>query len=123
MNIILVFIGGGLGSILRYLTSFLFSNIKFAQVPIGTLSVNVVASLILGICFALFQSKINLSPSLKLAITCGFCGGLSTFSTFAFESLQLIEMGSILQALLYALMNVFLCVLAVYLGTLLGKNF
>lgn len=123
MNIILVFIGGGLGSILRYLTSFLFSNIKFVQVPVGTLSVNVVASLILGICFALFQSKTNLSPSLKLAITCGFCGGLSTFSTFAFESLQLIEMGSILQALLYALMNVFLCVLAVYLGTLLGKNF
>ena len=121
MNILAVFIGGGIGAVLRYLAG-LLCGFKIHQMPIATFSVNIIACFIIGICFAIFQTKTNIPPSVKLALTCGFCGGLSTLSALALEFI-LIQETTVLTAVLYTIGTVTFCILAVALGLWLGKFF
>ena len=120
MNILAVFIGGGFGAILRYLTGVLFCHLRFGLVP-ATFFVNVLASFILGFCFSFFAARANLSPIIRLALTAGFCGGLSTFSTFAFENLQMLETGHFMHFFVYSIASVIFCVVAAAVGVYLGK--
>ena len=121
MNIVAVFIGGGIGAVLRYLAG-LLCGFKLHQMPIATLTVNIVACFIIGVCYALFQTKTNVPPSVKLALTCGFCGGLSTLSALALEFLLIQETYPI-TAILYTVGTVVLCISAVALGIWIGKLF
>ncbi len=120
MNILAVFIGGGFGAILRYLTGVLFCNLRFGLVP-ATFFVNVLASFILGVCFSIFATRANLSPVIRLALVAGFCGGLSTFSTFAFENLQMLEAGNFIHFFVYSIASVIFCVIAAAIGVYFGK--
>jgi len=122
INIIAIFLGGGIGAISRYGVSVLLKTYSISF-PVATLGVNILGSLILGFIAALFWSK---SPSaanhtLRLAITVGFCGGLTTFSTFSWETFDLIQNGEFLLAFIYTLVSVLTCVLAVGLGVFLAK--
>ncbi len=119
-SIIAIFIGGGLGSISRYGITMLLKMYSM-DFPLATLSVNIIGSLILGFAAALFWNKAPMHDTLKLAITVGFCGGLTTFSTFSWETFDLIKNGDFLLAVIYTLISVIACVLAISLGAFLTK--
>ena len=123
LNLLAIFIGGGLGSLTRYGIAVLM-RMHSMDFPLATLTVNIIGSLILGFTVAFFWNKIPthaLDGTLKLAITVGFCGGLTTFSTFSWETFDLIKQGEFLLAILYALVSVLVCVLAISLGAFLSK--
>ncbi len=120
LNILAIFIGGGLGSLSRYGIAVLLKAYSI-DFPLATLSVNIIGSLILGFAVALFWNKAPMHDTLKLAITVGFCGGLTTFSTFSWETFDLIKNGEFLLAFLYAVISVIVCLLAISLGAFLSK--
>lgn len=99
MTILLVALGGAVGAPLRYLTDRLVQSRHDQVFPWGTLTVNVVGSLVLGVIVALSADGV-LPASVALLVGTGFCGALTTFSTFSFETLRLLEEGSPLPALL-----------------------
>lgn len=89
ITLVLIFVGGGLGSVLRYLMGLPFKLGNFS-LPIGTLLANISAAILIAITFAL-ANKSNLSPRTIFFLTTGLCGGLSTFSTFSWETVQLFQ--------------------------------
>ena len=104
--------GGFLGSVLRaYLNGIVNRHIPHT-LPFGTLGVNLIGSLIIGILFALFMHTSSFSPTMKSFLTTGFLGGLTTYSTFAIETFWLFNQGSIVLAIFNALLNVVGTVLA-----------
>ncbi|WP_341484992.1 fluoride efflux transporter CrcB [Christiangramia aestuarii] len=120
-NLILVFIGGGLGSSLRYLLS---KYLNAGQLlPYGTFLVNILGSLILGMTlgWAIKSNTLNSPTNLLLAV--GFCGGFTTFSTFSFENYSLIKSGDYLSFSVYFFGSLILGIIAVFLGILISKLF
>lgn len=117
-SLLLVFIGGGLGSVLRSLTGKLFSFISF---PMGTLIVNILGSLLIGLLYALFSRQI-IGDDYRMLLAVGFCGGFTTFSTFSNESLHYLRSGQMGLFILYALGSLLLCLLSVWLGDKLGSR-
>ncbi|WP_279023935.1 MULTISPECIES: fluoride efflux transporter CrcB [Gibbsiella] len=99
-----VFIGGGLGSALRWAMN-LKLNPLHAHIPLGTLAVNLVGCFIIGLAMALFMRMNTVDPTLKLLITTGFCGGLTTFSAFSFEVIYLLQDGRFAWALANVALN------------------
>jgi CrcB protein len=103
-----VFIGGGAGSVLRYSLSVLIGKNEQLALPVATLVANVIACCIMALTFKLSQ---NLSDTMRLLVLIGFCGGLSTFSTFSFESMTLFKSGHYIWAIGNVLINLVLCFL------------
>lgn len=120
-TLLIIFAGGGMGSIVRYYLGQWITLVYPGSFPIGTLIVNVLACLVLGVATAFADQKLLLGTSSKLFWTVGFCGGFSTFSTFSNESLTLLNSGFQLTMLLYVLLSVVLCLGAVWTGLYLGK--
>ncbi len=87
-----VFIGGGTGSVARWLLSMRFNPLHQA-IPLGTLAANLIGAFIIGMGFAWFSRMTNIDPVWKVLITTGFCGGLTTFSTFSAEVVFLLQEG------------------------------
>ncbi len=107
MNFLAVFIGGGLGSVVRYLFGLLFQR-STLTLPIATLLANIIACLIFAIALKFFAVKME-SPSLKLFLLTGVCGGLSTFSTFSFETAELMKQGNTGWVIVNIAISVLLC--------------
>ncbi|WP_075180655.1 fluoride efflux transporter CrcB [Pantoea sp. 1.19] len=99
-----VFIGGGAGSVLRWLLS-LRLNPAHQAIPLGTLSANLAGAFIIGLGIALFSRFSHWDPTWKLLLTTGFCGGLTTFSTFSLEVVMLLQDGRVAWALLNVGLN------------------
>lgn len=117
MNFILVFIGGGIGSIARYLVTTIAKNFTNIGFPFGTLIVNIVGSFLMGSVTALIVSKIIAnSESMRLLLAVGFLGGFTTFSSFSMETFTLIEKHEIFYAIANIVANVTFGLLAAYLG-------
>lgn len=112
-NLFWVAIGGAAGSVLRYL----LSNIN-ASFPWGTFTVNILGSLLIGLLVGLV-SKGMLPPEMKLLLVTGFCGGFTTFSTFANESYSMMKAGDVLMTALYVGASVIIGILAVWGGMML----
>jgi fluoride exporter len=120
-QLLLVGLGGFIGSIARFLVSKLNLQLHFLSIPIGTLTVNVLGSLIIGILAGISAKSEMLSPSLRLFLMVGICGGFTTFSSFTNENLTLMQNGQIFSMLLYTGLSVMLGFLAVYLGYLISN--
>ena len=121
-QVLLVFIGGGLGSAFRYI----ISNISFlhiSKLPFQTFISNIVGCLIFGLImgWAIKNNQINSPQTLLLAT--GFCGGLTTFSTFAFENIELIKSGDFYNFLIYTLISIVISFVAIIVGMQLIKQF
>ena len=118
--LILVFLGGGLGSVVRFWISGLVSRCVTGTFPLGTLGVNILGSLLIGLLWGIpaVAGNDNYSPLL----IAGFCGGFTTFSAFSWENLTLLKQGEVGVFFLYAGLSVALCLLFTFLGYLLGKN-
>lgn len=108
-NLLLVFIGGGLGSITRYVISILVKRNFNFTFPIATLFSNILSCIVLALTIFFFNEKITLSPSIKTLILVGFCGGLSTFSTFSLETVNLFKEGYSLYAAANILISLSVC--------------
>ncbi|KGA99742.1 protein CrcB [Enterobacteriaceae bacterium ATCC 29904] len=99
-----VFIGGGTGSVARWLLSMRFNPLH-QIIPLGTLAANLVGAFIIGMGLAWFNRMTHIDPVWKLLITTGFCGGLTTFSTFSAEVVFLLQEGRVSWALLNIALN------------------
>lgn len=115
-QLLIVGFGGFIGSIARFGVSKLNLYINFLSIPIGTLSVNIIGSFLIGIITGISAKSEIISPSMRLFLMVGICGGFTTFSSFTNENLTLFQNGQILSALLYTGMSIFFGFLAVYLG-------
>ncbi len=120
-NFVLVFLGGGLGSGVRYAISRWVGSNYVHLFPIATLISNVIACFILGLVIGLADQKQLLSSATRLFWTVGFCGGFSTFSTFSYETLALLQQGAQLTSFLYIFFSVSLCMAAVFMGQVVGR--
>jgi fluoride exporter len=107
-TILLIGAGGFIGSIARYYVSRLNNVFDFFSVPAGTLIVNVSGCLIIGLLTGLAEKSSIMTSPLKMFLIVGVCGGFTTFSTFAGESLVLMQGGQFLSVLLYAFLSLFL---------------
>ena len=114
MNILLVFVGGGLGSLVRYGISLTISRLDI-HFPLATLVSNVVACFIIGAITAAV-TKGNLTDAHRLLLATGFCGGFSTFSTFSNETLQLAQNGQLLTAFGNIILSLVLCLAATFVA-------
>ncbi len=108
MNYLFVFIGGGLGSLLRFGLSQAIPNSKF-NLPLATLVANVSACLVFALVLGLTQQKTSFSEGVKFMLLAGFCGGLSTFSAFSNETFLMLKQGLHLYAFGNILVNLLSC--------------
>lgn len=120
-QLLLVGFGGFLGSIARYLVSKLNLTWHYHDIPMGTLTVNIVGSILIGFFLGIFVNSDLLNTNLKLFIVVGFCGGFTTFSSFTNENFILLQNGQFLTSIVYVLGSVLLGILAVYIGYLISN--
>ena len=119
-QLLLIFLGGGLGSALRYLISKSL-NFETAFIPFGTFTVNILGSLLLGLILGIAAKSDFFSSNIVLFLAVGFCGGFTTFSSFAFEKQALLRSGDYLNFFFYTFGSIILGILAVFLGLFLSK--
>ena len=120
-QLLLIGTGGFIGSIARFLVSKLNTRVEWFSIPIGTLTVNVVGSLLIGFLIGISEKSPILTVEWRMFLMVGLCGGFTTFSSFSGENLVLLKNGQILPLLLYTALSVFLGFTAVYLGYISTK--
>ena len=121
--ILIIGVGGFIGSVCRYLLSLAIQNKILSAFPFGTLMVNVTGCFIIGIIYGLSEKGEIITPEWRLFLATGICGGFTTFSTFTYESISLIRSSEYFYASVYAGISVFAGLIATYLGLLLIKSF
>jgi fluoride exporter len=114
-SIVAISVGGGLGSLLRWWLGMLF-NAHFPTMPPGTLAANLVGGYIIGLAIAFFATYGALAPEWRLFVITGFCGGLTTFSTFSAEITVLLQQGRVLWALAAAATHLLGSILMTFAG-------
>ena len=122
MQVLAIAGGGALGALARFYASAGIYRALGRDFPWGTLVVNVLGSFLMGLLFVLFLERLVTGPEVRSAVLVGFLGAFTTFSTFSMETLALIEQGALGKGLLNMLASVLLCVLACWLGVLLGRS-
>lgn len=121
MGYLLVFIGGGLGSALRHGINVLAARFWGVQYPIGTLSINILGSFLMGVVVEYLAMKSGLSQHVRLFLTTGVIGGFTTFSTFTLEIATLSARGEIIWAGLYVASSLIFGVGGFYAGMALVR--
>ena len=121
-QVLLVFIGGGVGSALRYLVG-KFLKMPASGFPWSTFSVNVLGSLIIGILMGVTLKNSALSENQTLLLITGICGGFTTFSAFAYENQVFLKEGDFTNFFIYTLGSIGVGLAAVFLGLFISKSF
>ena len=124
MKVLLVLIGGALGTGCRYwLSTFVYSSINKPSFPYANFIINVSGSFVLGVLAELFETRVLVSPTIRAALLTGVLGGYTTFSSFSFETFSLLRDGEIWLAIVNALGSVALGLVAVWMGVRLAQLF
>lgn len=119
-KLILVFLGGGFGSALRYVIG-KYLNSAQTGIPYGTLTANILGSLLIGIILGLAAKNNTLSQNHTLLLATGFCGGFTTFSSFAYENHLFLKSGDFMSFAVYTIISFVVGFLAVFAGVYLAK--
>lgn len=112
---------GALGCISRYLLSGFVYKLFGAAFPYGTLAVNLVGAFLIGLIMEFSIRSVLIPPALRIALTIGFLGGLTTFSTFSLETFRLLEEGALVVAMLNVLISVVACLACTWLGIVVAR--
>ncbi|HBV85179.1 MAG TPA: fluoride efflux transporter CrcB [Desulfosporosinus sp.] len=120
-TILVITVGGALGALSRYGLGVWISNKWSQDFPLHTFLINITGAFLLGFLHILFIERLNVSPLWRLGIGVGFLGAFTTFSTFGFEVISLIEGGSYLTAALYILLSIIVGFCGVALGVSLAR--
>ncbi len=115
-------LGGALGSVLRFAMNEAVSARFGRAFPWGTLSINVIGSFLIGLLAVLLVERWDVSPAVRLGLMVGVLGGVTTFSSFSLEVVNLAQNGALLRAMLYVLASVTVCVLAAAAGIHLART-
>ncbi len=121
-TLLLVFLGGGTGSIARYLLGKLYND-SSSGIPYGTFTANILGSLLIGLVLGWALKNNSLNSHTTLLLASGFCGGFTTFSTFAYENHLLLKSGDFTSFVLYAVATFTLGIVAVFGGIEIAKLF
>jgi len=119
-GILLVFLGGGFGSVLRYIIGKYLNNGE-TGFPYGTFATNIIGSLLIGLILGLAAKNDTLSQNQTLLLATGFCGGFTTFSTFAYENHLFLKSGDFTSFAVYTIASFIIGFLAVFFGIYLVK--
>ena len=115
-NLLLIGAGGFIGSVARYLISRLNTHVDWFSIPVGTLLVNILGSLLIGFLIGIAEKSQIMTLELRMFLMVGLCGGFTTFSSFTGENLMLMRNGQFLPLFLYTGLSILLGFTAVYFG-------
>jgi CrcB protein len=121
-QVLLVFVGGGVGSALRYVVGTFLKTVS-SGFPWGTFSVNVIGSLLIGIFMGIVLKNSSFSENQTLLLITGFCGGFTTFSAFAYENQLFLKECDLTNFFIYTLGSIGVGIMAVFLGLFISKSF
>jgi len=119
-QLLLVFVGGGFGSVLRFVLGKYLNNSQNG-IPYGTFAANIIGSLLIGIILGMAAKNDTLTSNQTLLLATGFCGGFTTFSTFAYENHILLKSGDFTSFAIYTIASFVVGFLAVFFGMYLVK--
>ncbi len=121
-TLLFIAFGGAFGAVLRYGASNWVYAMLGRGFPYGTLFVNVTGSLLIGLLSVIMLQRLSIGPEWRAAVLVGVLGSFTTFSTFSLETLNLLEQGELFAALTNILLSVVVCLLAVWLGVVIGRQ-
>ena len=114
--------GGAIGALMRFYAATGIYALLGRGFPYGTLFVNVSGSMVMGLLYVLFLERLQVSPEMRAALLVGVLGAFTTFSTFSIETLNLLENGELMKAVLNILLSVLSCIAGAWLGVLFGRQ-
>jgi len=121
MNLLLVFVGGGLGAVVRYLLQGFVYRFAGTDFPYGTIIVNILGCFTIGLLMSSMEERFLATPALRLFLTIGILGGFTTFSSFSYETMALLREGDFLAGGINVIASVVVCLGATWLGLGLGR--
>lgn len=122
-RLLLIALGGAIGTILRYLSSGVAARWLGAEFPYGTLFVNLSGAFIIGLVQELGAESVVISDNTRLFLTTGMMGGLTTYSTFSYETVRLLEANAWHEAWINVIVTTTVCLLLCFLGIVVGRLF
>jgi len=122
LQLFAIAVAGAIGALMRFWMSGWVYGLFGRDFPYGTLAVNVVGCLAMGISFVLLVERLGSAPEWRALVMIGFLGAFTTFSTFSLETLQLIEGGELGRALANVVASLILCLSATWIGILMGRQ-
>lgn len=122
MLLLYIAFGSAVGGVVRYLVGGFIQRISGGTFPVGTLLINITGSFLLGLIYRYSTDSAAITPEVRAMLTIGFCGGYTTFSSFSYESIRLIEDGQVGRALAYVALSVLLCLGGTAFGIVAGRE-